>query len=141
MTIEDLDLQTPRDILRSPEAGVKAGAQGALETSLGLLKEASSLAKNVPFLGVIAGVLVEIFKINGVRLLYPIFPETTESCADVLSSQEVDLYRNRWEEVMYNVVKVADLVKHFSASCHRDGLCDEATFPHDFIGTIKDLET
>ncbi|KAH9034092.1 hypothetical protein EDB85DRAFT_1033912 [Lactarius pseudohatsudake] len=42
---------------------------------------------------------------------------------------------------MYNVAKVADLVKHFSVSCQRHGLCDEATFPQDFIGTIKDLET
>ena len=42
---------------------------------------------------------------------------------------------------MYNVIKVADLVKHFSASCQRYGLCDEATFPQDFVGTIKDLET
>lgn len=42
---------------------------------------------------------------------------------------------------MYNVDKVADLVKDFSASCHRHGLCDEATLPPDFIGTIKDLET
>jgi len=59
----------------------------------------------------------------------------------VLFSQEVDLYRGFWEEVMYNVVKVADLVKHFSASCQRHGLCDEATFPQNFVGTIKDLET
>ncbi|KAH9003754.1 hypothetical protein EDB86DRAFT_2273104 [Lactarius hatsudake] len=42
---------------------------------------------------------------------------------------------------MYNVAKVADLVKHFSVSCQRHGLCDEATFPQNFIGTIKDLET
>lgn len=59
----------------------------------------------------------------------------------MLSSQEVNHFRDLWEEVMYNVIKVADLVKHFSASCQRYGLCDEATFPQDFVGTIKDLET
>ena len=58
-----------------------------------------------------------------------------------LCAQEIDLYRESWEEVMYNVVKVADLVKHFGAACQRHGLCDEATFPPNFIGTIRDLET
>lgn len=41
---------------------------------------------------------------------------------------------------MSNVVKVADLVKHFCTSCQRHGLCDKATFPQIFVGTIKDLE-
>jgi hypothetical protein len=41
---------------------------------------------------------------------------------------------------MYNVVKVVDLVGHFSASCQRHGLCDEKTFPKNFIGIIKDVE-
>lgn len=41
---------------------------------------------------------------------------------------------------MYNVVKVVDLVRHFSASCQRHGLCDEKTFPQNFIGIIKELE-
>ena len=59
----------------------------------------------------------------------------------LLGAQEVDLYREYWEEVMYNVIKVADLVKHFGAACQRHGLCDEATFPLNFLGTIKDLET
>jgi hypothetical protein len=45
-----------------------------------------------------------------------------------------------WEDVMYNVVKVVDLVRHFSASCQRHGLCDEATFPQNFIGIIKEVE-
>jgi hypothetical protein len=58
-----------------------------------------------------------------------------------LCAQEVDLYREAWEEVMYNVIKVADLVKHFGAACQRNGLCNEATFPPDFVGIIKALET
>lgn len=41
---------------------------------------------------------------------------------------------------MYNVIKVADLVKHFGAACQRHGLCDEVTFPQSFVGTIRDLE-
>jgi hypothetical protein len=45
-----------------------------------------------------------------------------------------------WEEVMYNVVKVVDLVRHFSSSCQHHGLCDEKTFPQNFIGIIKELE-
>lgn len=41
---------------------------------------------------------------------------------------------------MYNVVKVVDLVRHFSASCLRYGLCEEETFPRNFISIIKELE-
>ena len=57
-----------------------------------------------------------------------------------LCAQEVDLYREYWEEVMYNVIKVADLVQHFGAACQRHGLCDEATFPPNFVGIIRTLE-
>ena len=45
-----------------------------------------------------------------------------------------------WDEVMYNVVKVVDLVRHFSASCRRYGLCEEETFPQNFISIIKGLQ-
>lgn len=45
-----------------------------------------------------------------------------------------------WEDVMYNIVKVVDLVRHFSESCQRHGLCDEKTFPQNFIGIIKEVE-
>ncbi len=41
---------------------------------------------------------------------------------------------------MYNVVKVVELVRHFSASCQLHGLCDEDTFPQNFIGIIKEVE-
>lgn len=41
---------------------------------------------------------------------------------------------------MDNVYKVVDLVSNFSASCLRHGLCDEKTFPQDFILIIKDME-
>ena len=42
---------------------------GALEMSLSLLKETASLVKAVPYLGVIAGVLLEVSRIKGVRTL------------------------------------------------------------------------
>ena len=58
-----------------------------------------------------------------------------------LCAQEVDLYREYWEEVMYNVIKVVDLVQHFGTACKRHGLSDEATFSPSFVGTIKALET
>jgi hypothetical protein len=46
-----------------------APGMAPFEKSIGLSKEASSLAKNVPYLGIIAGILLEIVKIKGVRLL------------------------------------------------------------------------
>ncbi|KAH9044956.1 hypothetical protein EDB83DRAFT_2317863 [Lactarius deliciosus] len=136
---DDLNFPAPRDILQSPRADVKAGA---FEMSIGMLKEAAAMASGVPYVGAVAGVLLQIVKIKGVRVpSLPIMSETRLNRAAVLSYQEVDLYRESWEEVMYNAAKVADLVKHFSVSCLRHGLCDEATFPQNFIGTIKDLET
>jgi hypothetical protein len=41
---------------------------------------------------------------------------------------------------MYNVVKVVNLVRDFCASCQRHGLCDEATFPQNFVSIIGELE-
>lgn len=41
---------------------------------------------------------------------------------------------------MYNVVKVVDLVRQFCASCQRHGLCDEETFPQNFVSIINELE-
>ena len=41
-----------------------------------------------------------------------------------------------WEEVMYDVVKVVDLVRHFCASCQRHGLFDEESFPQNFVSII-----
>ena len=51
---------------------------GALEMAVSLLKETSSLIKNVPYLGVIAGVFLELARIKGVRLClsYSILFET-----------------------------------------------------------------
>jgi hypothetical protein len=78
VTVKGLDLPVPRDILQSPEADAK---MGAFEMAVSLLKETSSLIKNVPYLGVIAGVFLELARIKGVRLclFYPILSET-ESC-------------------------------------------------------------
>jgi hypothetical protein len=50
------------------------------------------------------------------------------------------MYREMWEDVMYNVAKVVDLVRHFSELCQRHGLCDEKTFPQNFISIIKEVE-
>src|SRR5260221_11493828 len=45
-----------------------------------------------------------------------------------------------WEEVMYNVVKVVNLVRDFCASCQRHGVCDGESFPQNFVSIIKELE-
>jgi hypothetical protein len=60
----------------------------------------------------------------------------------VLSSQEVDLYRDLWEEVMYNIVKVANLVGQLSASCQQYGLGNEAVplLPQSLVGIVTELE-
>ena len=51
--------------------------------SLSLLQEASALATNVPYLGAVAGILLQIFTIKDVRLLVlsSILSETRLNCA------------------------------------------------------------
>ncbi|KAI0295136.1 hypothetical protein B0F90DRAFT_1927674 [Multifurca ochricompacta] len=112
----DLELPATVDIL---QPGKPDSRLGAFEASMAVLKEAASMTVNIPYLGAVAGIFLQIIRIKG----------------------EVDLYRDLWEEVMYNVVKVVDLVKHFSALCQRHGLCDEETFPQSFVGIIKELES
>ena len=56
----------PRDILQSPDVGVVGGT---FEMSITLLQEAAALATRVPYLGVFAGILLDIVRIKGVRLI------------------------------------------------------------------------
>jgi len=61
--LEDLNLPTAREILQLPDPGVMGGA---FEMSVGVLKEAAAMATNVPYLGAVTGVLLQIIKIKGV---------------------------------------------------------------------------
>jgi hypothetical protein len=58
---------------------IKADARfGALETSIAVFREAASLALNMPYMGVLAGIIVQIIRIRDVRtLLYFFFPGAT----------------------------------------------------------------
>ena len=59
----------------------------------------------------------------------------------MLSSQEVDLYRDLWEEVMYNIVRVANLVGQLSASCQQYGLGNEVVpLPQNLVAIMEELE-
>lgn len=78
MTLKGIDLPVPRDILDSVDADVKTGV---LEVAVALLNETASLVKAVPYLGVIATVLLEINKIKGVWLLLSSILSETQSCA------------------------------------------------------------
>lgn len=56
----------PRDIIQSPDVGVVGDT---FELSITLLQEAAALATRAPYLGVFAGILLDIVRIKGVRLL------------------------------------------------------------------------
>ena len=63
------------------------------------------------------------------------------ACAEMLSLQEVDLYRDLWEEVMYNIVRVANLVGQLSASCQQYGLGNEVVpLPQNLVSIMTELE-
>jgi hypothetical protein len=76
VTVKGIDLQVPRDILDSVDADVKTGA---LEMAVNLLNDTASLVKAVPYLGVIASILLEISRIKNVWLLLPSILSETES--------------------------------------------------------------
>ncbi len=41
---------------------------------------------------------------------------------------------------MYNMIKLADLIRRFGESCQRYGICDVAMLPKSFTDIVDDLE-
>ena len=69
----DLDLPVPREI---EFQAIRADAKlGVFEMSVSVLSEAASLASNIPYMGAVAGIFVQIIRIKGVRTyyLFPVF--------------------------------------------------------------------
>ena len=75
----DLDIHhipTPGDVLSFQS--IKAEARsGALETSIAVFREAASLASNIPYMGAVAGIIVQIIRIRDVRTVFFLFPTGT----------------------------------------------------------------
>ena len=60
----DLDIPTQGDV---PFQSIKADAKlGAFETSIAVFREAASLASNIPYMGSVAGIIVQIIRIRDV---------------------------------------------------------------------------
>ncbi len=67
----DLDISGPEDISFQ---SIKADAKlGAFETSIAVFREAASLASNIPYMGAVAGIIVQIIRIRGVRTVFLFF--------------------------------------------------------------------
>jgi len=67
----DLDIPAPGDVhFQSIKADAKLGA---LKMSVAVFSEAASLASNIPYLGVVAGILTQIIRIRGVSTVFPFF--------------------------------------------------------------------
>ena len=65
----DLDIPSPRDVsFQSIKADAKSGA---FETSIAVFREAANLASNIPYMGAVAGIIIQIIRIRDVR--YPFF--------------------------------------------------------------------
>jgi hypothetical protein len=61
----DLDIPAPGDVsFRSIKVDAKSGA---LEASIAVFREAASLASNIPYMGAVAGIIVQIIRIRDVR--------------------------------------------------------------------------
>ncbi|KAI0270391.1 hypothetical protein BC834DRAFT_967193 [Gloeopeniophorella convolvens] len=115
-SVSDTDLT--REVREMP--GVKGEATiSVFETTIAVLKEAAEIAQNIPYIKAVSGVILHIVKIKS----------------------EVDMYRDVWEETMYNVHKLAVLLRDFGKSCERHGLLKDDMFPQPFIQYFKDLKT
>ena len=69
---DDLDISALRDAVPHLQQRVKADDArfGALDMSIAILREAANLASNVPYMGAVASMIVQIIKIRDVRTGY-----------------------------------------------------------------------
>jgi hypothetical protein len=75
MPLSDPDrILAPGDVLSLHWESMKADTKlGALETSISVLREAASLASNIPYMGAVASMIVQIVKIRDVRAVFSFF--------------------------------------------------------------------
>ncbi|KAF7364975.1 TPR-like protein [Mycena venus] len=92
-------------------------SKGAVQSALVALRVAASATQNVPYLGAISGVLVEISKI----------------------ADEVDICKSTWKAVMSRIQQIQTIVDNFREHCNQEGRTeDELT---DIIKNVfKDFE-
>ncbi|KAI0054521.1 TPR-like protein [Artomyces pyxidatus] len=89
----------------------------SLATSVAILKELGELTARIPYIKAAAGVLLRIIEVN----------------------DQVELYQDRWREVMENIAHVAQILHETSVWCERGGYV-ETDLPVDLrhvLGSMK----
>ncbi|KAI0289658.1 hypothetical protein BC826DRAFT_598505 [Russula brevipes] len=101
-----------------PNGGIGDTAMSGIEMSLSALKEATALTAKIPYISVVAGLLLQALTMR----------------------DEAKQYKEEWELVMEKVEKVAGLVTYIGASCERYEL-EEKDLPPGLGAIFECLET
>ncbi|KAI0246915.1 hypothetical protein BJV78DRAFT_1157567 [Lactifluus subvellereus] len=101
-----------------PIDGGGALAMTSIETSLAVLKEASSLGANIPYISPIAGLLLQAITMR----------------------DEVKLHKEEWDVVMRKLIRVAGLVVNVGELCEKYNL-EERDLPPGLREILQSLQT
>jgi hypothetical protein len=86
---------------------LKDGADGVLKNAVELLAVVASVTQNVPYLGIISGVLTEVIKAKGVRYHEP-------DQYDVLRiEQEAETCKDQWEIIILDVTEIKEVIEGY----------------------------
>ena len=118
-----------------PIGGGGALAMSSIETSLTVLKEASSLAVKIPCISPIAGLLLQAITMRGVSV-----PSLFKSSSGLTNQQEVKLYKAEWDVVMRKLIRVAGRVVYVGELCKKYDL-EERDLPPSLREILQSLQT
>ncbi|KAI0055923.1 hypothetical protein BV25DRAFT_1842640 [Artomyces pyxidatus] len=103
-----------------PNPGVIASSlnTGNSAVAMSLLKDVGEMTASVPYLKMVAGILLRIIEIKN----------------------DVNLYRDRWEDVMEDINRVAQVIHEVSAHCASMGYHGDADLPSNMQCLLNSLK-
>ncbi|KAI0302460.1 hypothetical protein B0F90DRAFT_1714996 [Multifurca ochricompacta] len=116
-------IKEPDPVGLNPDSSEPIGAGGdiavnAIQTSLGILKEASALASKIPYIAPIAGLLLQVLQMR----------------------DEVKQFKDEWGIVMQKVASIASVVVDVGESAQIHDLKEE-DLPADLRDTLRSLQS
>lgn len=112
---------------------LRRDAKGAAKTAVELLGVAASMTQNVPYLGIISGALIELLKMQDVR----ISSTGTRCISNVL--QEAENFKSDWKATMSVTQQVKSIVDRVRAQTEELGTGNDA-LPQGFREPLTELE-
>ena len=107
----------------------------SIETSLAVLKDASSLGAKIPYISPIADLLLQAITMRDVSVPLPF-----KSSSGLTSQQEVKLHKEEWDVVMRKLIRVAGRVVHVGELCKKYNV-EERDLPPGLREILQSLQT